>query len=145
MGHGSCLLLSQCVDAKKHCWYFEGGYPIYFMYVRHHRHHPTPPVQTHPLVSELAAPLTFTGRSQQRMDVPSCQGLANDLRDKSCFQMEISSHKIRALKKLMCGRNLQVPNKRLCAGLAGLLQFGLRNRRGRLSASFLKKINESNR
>lgn len=25
------LSLSQCVEAKKYCWYFEGGYPIYFM------------------------------------------------------------------------------------------------------------------
>eukprot|EP00066_Takifugu_rubripes_P026195 XP_011615461.1 PREDICTED: vesicular, overexpressed in cancer, prosurvival protein 1 [Takifugu rubripes] len=25
------LLLFQCVDAKKYCWYFDGGYPIYFI------------------------------------------------------------------------------------------------------------------
>ncbi|KAL4657132.1 vesicular, overexpressed in cancer, prosurvival protein 1 [Arapaima gigas] len=25
------LALVQCPDAKKYCWYFEGGYPIYFI------------------------------------------------------------------------------------------------------------------
>uniref|UniRef100_H3DNP2 WW domain binding protein VOPP1 n=1 Tax=Tetraodon nigroviridis TaxID=99883 RepID=H3DNP2_TETNG len=25
------LLLLQCVEAKKYCWYFEGGYPVYFI------------------------------------------------------------------------------------------------------------------
>ncbi|CAB1442266.1 unnamed protein product [Pleuronectes platessa] len=25
------LDLDQCVGAKKYCWYFEGGYPIYFI------------------------------------------------------------------------------------------------------------------
>ncbi|KAM7390842.1 hypothetical protein PAMA_008842 [Pampus argenteus] len=24
-------LLLECVEAKKYCWYFEGGYPIYFI------------------------------------------------------------------------------------------------------------------
>ncbi|KAI3355525.1 hypothetical protein L3Q82_017903 [Scortum barcoo] len=24
-------LLVECVEAKKYCWYFEGGYPIYFI------------------------------------------------------------------------------------------------------------------
>uniref|UniRef100_A0A4W6EN94 WW domain binding protein VOPP1 n=1 Tax=Lates calcarifer TaxID=8187 RepID=A0A4W6EN94_LATCA len=26
-----CPSLLQCVEAKKYCWYFEGGYPIYFI------------------------------------------------------------------------------------------------------------------
>lgn len=26
-----CFYASQFVEAKKYCWYFEGGYPIYFM------------------------------------------------------------------------------------------------------------------
>uniref|UniRef100_A0A1A8QJR8 WW domain binding protein VOPP1 n=1 Tax=Nothobranchius rachovii TaxID=451742 RepID=A0A1A8QJR8_9TELE len=25
-----CLIL-ECIEAKKYCWYFEGGYPIYFI------------------------------------------------------------------------------------------------------------------
>lgn len=33
VGNDLSLLLFQCVDAKKYCWYFDGGYPIYFMYV----------------------------------------------------------------------------------------------------------------
>ncbi|KAI1902133.1 hypothetical protein AGOR_G00041570 [Albula goreensis] len=24
-------LIVECIDAKKYCWYFEGGYPIYFI------------------------------------------------------------------------------------------------------------------
>ncbi|XP_048832842.1 vesicular, overexpressed in cancer, prosurvival protein 1 isoform X1 [Brienomyrus brachyistius] len=27
----SVWLLSECIEAKKYCWYFEGGYPIYFI------------------------------------------------------------------------------------------------------------------
>ncbi|XP_038828934.1 vesicular, overexpressed in cancer, prosurvival protein 1-like [Salvelinus namaycush] len=31
--HGLTFFLSllQCIEAKKYCWYFEGGYPIYFI------------------------------------------------------------------------------------------------------------------
>ncbi|XP_030205194.1 vesicular, overexpressed in cancer, prosurvival protein 1 [Gadus morhua] len=27
----TCSLLLECVEGKKYCWYFEGGYPIYFI------------------------------------------------------------------------------------------------------------------
>ncbi|KAK1885037.1 Vesicular overexpressed in cancer prosurvival protein 1 [Dissostichus eleginoides] len=27
----SLWILLECVEAKKYCWYFEGGYPIYFI------------------------------------------------------------------------------------------------------------------
>uniref|UniRef100_A0A8C1V892 WW domain binding protein VOPP1 n=1 Tax=Cyprinus carpio TaxID=7962 RepID=A0A8C1V892_CYPCA len=34
--HGAAVLLTlcavlECIEAKKYCWYFEGGYPIYFI------------------------------------------------------------------------------------------------------------------
>lgn len=74
--NGSCLLLSQCADAKKYCWYFEGGYPIYFMYVQHYWYESTCPDTLLVMVDE---PISRQTRSAQMFDHVKSSGCSPDL------------------------------------------------------------------